>query len=189
MILHYFVLICATVVTKLSMHYTTLMSEHRHLSYNRRSWQIHTALEAPLLKPLSSFVSHPQFHMIQDIILNKETSIFLLNAITIEAYMLNNWICRKDFTGMIFNWHSWKGNSFRKDLNIDLHEYICSLFYVHIYMYMCVCVCVSKYLFIDPFIHSRNHPALYLCTYALYICKGKVHPCTGTEALYRPYGP
>jgi hypothetical protein len=21
------------------------------------------------------------------------------------------------------------------------------------------------------------------------ICKGKVHPCIGTEALYRPYGP
>jgi hypothetical protein len=20
-------------------------------------------------------------------------------------------------------------------------------------------------------------------------CKGKVHPCTGTEALYKPYGP
>jgi hypothetical protein len=27
----------------------------------------------------------------------------------------------------------------------------------------------------------------YLITYLLK--KGKVHPCTGTEALYRPYGP
>ena len=24
---------------------------------------------------------------------------------------------------------------------------------------------------------------------ALLLGKGKVHPCTGTEALYRPYGP
>ena len=27
----------------------------------------------------------------------------------------------------------------------------------------------------------------YLYRYFL-VCKGKVHPCTGTEALYRPYG-
>jgi hypothetical protein len=26
-------------------------------------------------------------------------------------------------------------------------------------------------------------------TELLETCKGKVHPCTGTEALYRPYGP
>ena len=41
--------------------------------------------------------------------------------------------------------------------------------------------------------------ALRLCTgrtarrgsrgIALLLGKGKVHPCTGTEALYRPYGP
>ena len=53
---------------------------------------------APLLKPLPSFVSHSQFHMIQDIILNKDTSIFLLNAKTIAAYMLNTWIYQTDFT-------------------------------------------------------------------------------------------
>jgi len=23
----------------------------------------------------------------------------------------------------------------------------------------------------------------------IFVMKGKVHPCTGTEALYRPYGP
>jgi len=34
-----------------------------------------------------------------------------------------------------------------------------------------------------------------LCQYDVYCCvkygkdKGKVHPCTGTEALYRSYGP
>jgi hypothetical protein len=29
-----------------------------------------------------------------------------------------------------------------------------------------------------------------LCDMALWgLGKGKVHPCTGTEALYRPYGP
>jgi hypothetical protein len=26
-------------------------------------------------------------------------------------------------------------------------------------------------------------------TFILPYCKVKVHPCTGTEALYRPYGP
>jgi len=26
-------------------------------------------------------------------------------------------------------------------------------------------------------------------TYDYNMGKGKVHPCTGTEALYRPYGP
>jgi len=26
-------------------------------------------------------------------------------------------------------------------------------------------------------------------TWCMDIGKGKVHPCTGTEALYRPYGP
>ena len=29
--------------------------------------------------------------------------------------------------------------------------------------------------------------AAALCT--VYVIKGKGHPCTGTEALYRPYGP
>jgi len=28
-----------------------------------------------------------------------------------------------------------------------------------------------------------------LARYTPYKSKGKVHPCTGTEALYRPYGP
>jgi len=28
-----------------------------------------------------------------------------------------------------------------------------------------------------------------LATSVTYLSKGKVHPCTGTEALYRPYGP
>jgi len=121
--------------------------------------------------------------MIQEIILNKDASIFLLHAETIAAYVMNNCIYRKDFRGMIFNWHYWKGNLFRKDLNIYLHNYQCRLFYVHthththiyIYIYICVCVCVCvcgracvrKYLLIDPFIQSGNHPVLYACTYVL----------------------
>jgi len=175
--MHYFVLRCATIATKLCMHYTIFMSAHQHLTCSRRSWQMCTALKAPLLQSLPSFVSHSHFHMIQDIILNKDASIFLLNAATIAAYVMNNWIYRKDFRGIIFNWHYWKGNLFRKDLNIDLHYCLCRLFYVHthththIYIYcvcVCVCACVRKYLFIDPFNQSGNHPVLYVCTYTLY---------------------
>ena len=166
--MHYFVMRCATILTKLRMHYTILMSAHQHFTCSRRSWQMCTALKAPLLKPLPSFVSHSQFHMIQDIILNKNASFFLLNAATIAEYVMNNWIYRKDFRGMIFNWHYWKGNLFRKDLNIDLHNYLCRLLYVHTHIYIYVCVCVRKYLFIDPFIQSGNHPVLYVCTYTLH---------------------
>ena len=32
---------------------------------------------------------------------------------------------------------------------------------------------------------DTDHRQIYLC----YNKKDKVHPCTGTEALYRPYGP
>jgi hypothetical protein len=164
--LHYFVRRCATFVTKLCMHYTILMSEHKHLTYNRRSWQMRTALKAPLLKPLPSFVSHSQFHMIQDIILNKDTSIFLLNATTIATYMLNNRIYWKDFTGMMFNWHSWKGNLFRKDLNITyLSTYVGSSTHTHTHTHTHMFVCVLKYLFIGPFIQSGKHPALYVLTH------------------------
>jgi hypothetical protein len=34
---------------------------------------------------------------------------------------------------------------------------------------------------------GKVHP--FTGTEALYRPYGKVHPCTGTEALYRPYGP
>ena len=34
-----------------------------------------------------------------------------------------------------------------------------------------------------------NAPQCYVYTYINGKGKGKVHPCTGTEALYRPYDP
>ena len=35
----------------------------------------------------------------------------------------------------------------------------------------------------------RNHNLFEICSDVFTEGKGKVHPCTGTEALYRPYGP
>jgi hypothetical protein len=56
-----------------------------------------------------------------------------------------------------------------------------------------------QFLSFNPVIASRFKMLIYsvlhlydiqknFCTKTV-IKKGKVHPCTGTEALYRPYGP
>jgi hypothetical protein len=62
-------------------------------------------------------------------------------------------------------------------------------------------ICVTKFLLIMQFLLLQRKAkcalvqALRLCTGhtarrgSRGIGKGKVHPCTGTEALYRPYGP
>ena len=46
----------------------------------------------------------------------------------------------------------------------------------------------------DPFIYNILLCAVYIIILLVCVCmcvckKCKVHPCTGTEALYRPYGP
>jgi len=46
-----------------------------------------------------------------------------------------------------------------------------------------------KYTFVSIFYTKENGYLLKFEKKTLFINKGKVHPCTGTEALYRPYGP
>ena len=54
-------------------------------------------------------------------------------------------------------------------------------------MSVCVCECVSMSVCVC------EHECMCVCervaSYFTTGKKAKVHPCTGTEALYRPYGP
>jgi len=49
-----------------------------------------------------------------------------------------------------------------------------------------VCVCVYKFY---PNIYPKKEDQASEIIMLRVKVKGKVHPCTGTEALYRPYGP
>jgi hypothetical protein len=51
-----------------------------------------------------------------------------------------------------------------------------------------VYVCIPTYVFLfGPL--RKAWPFLGLCRTSQFLNSSKVHPCTGTEALYRPYGP
>ena len=50
----------------------------------------------------------------------------------------------------------------------------------------------TGYPLYSPVSPSFPHPCVTVCHHistGLWQKKGKVHPCTGTDALYRPYGP
>jgi len=53
------------------------------------------------------------------------------------------------------------------------------------------CVTTPNYIayscMLTQIINETNKPAAIV--EVVKVKKGKVHPCTGTEALYRPYGP
>jgi len=43
--------------------------------------------------------------------------------------------------------------------------------------------------FCDPELKLHTYECKRINRSYACICEGKMHPCTGTEALYRPYGP
>jgi len=50
--------------------------------------------------------------------------------------------------------------------------------------------CLSIVLYYPPHIYESILRVYYLQPqYSLALIEKKVHPCTGTEALYKPYGP
>ena len=57
----------------------------------------------------------------------------------------------------------------------NIYIYIYTYIYVYIYIYI-----IYIYVYIYIYTHTHTHTCKV---------KAKLHPCTGTEALYRPYGP
>ena len=63
--------------------------------------------------------------------------------------------------------------------------------YVYI-IYVCMCMCVYIYKIpkkILKLLFLEGKYSTELASAGSAVKKGKLHPCTGTEDLYRPYGP
>ena len=73
----------------------------------------------------------------------------------------------------------------------------------YVFLLLCLCILIVMYVPFWVFSFIVSFCVLFICKCVLYYChrvatrwqlkyisyKGKGHPCTGTEALYRPYGP
>jgi hypothetical protein len=65
------------------------------------------------------------------------------------------------------------GNN-KKVINLPVDRFVTSRFYLHI-----------SHLQILPYAQHKSRSVRFINK----VKKGKIHPCTGTEALYKPYGP